>query len=140
GDLVGTYNTMWRNNANGSFSDVTADTGLGGIGLAAIGSDYNNDRAVDLVANTWLFPPTIFENPREGKFAARRPWSQTMPGMAAGLAILDFDHDGWMDIACTHWESPAMTLWRIVKGKSFQQVNLPETNWARAYAVAAFDY
>jgi hypothetical protein len=31
-------------------------------------------------------------------------------------------------------------LWRNKQGKSFEQVPLPETNWFRAYGVAAFDY
>ena len=34
----------------------------------------------------------------------------------------------------------ALTLWRNNHGKSFEQVQLPETNWVRAYGVAAFDY
>ncbi|HUO25583.1 MAG TPA: CRTAC1 family protein, partial [Candidatus Aquilonibacter sp.] len=51
-----------------------------------------------------------------------------------------FDHDGWMDLAFTHAGSPALTLWRNNHGKSFEQVKLPETNWVRAFGVAAFDY
>src|SRR5580698_9177923 len=41
-------NVMWRNSGDGTFTDVTAQTGLSGTAsaVAAIGSDYNNDRAV----------------------------------------------------------------------------------------------
>ena len=138
--IVGPYSTMWRNNGNGTFSNVTDETGLGGIGLGAVGTDYNNDRAVDLVANTWLFAPTIFENPREGKFATQKPWPQTMPGMAAGLAVLDFNHDSWMDLAFTHWNAPGVTLWQNKQGKTFEQAPLPIVDWVRAYGVVAFDY
>ena len=63
-----------------------------------------------------------------------------MPAQAVGVAVLDFDHDGWMDLAFTHWRTPGLTLWRNNHGKSFEQVKLPETNWVRAYGVAAFDY
>ncbi len=59
---------------------------------------------------------------------------------ALGVAVLDFDHDGWMDLAFTHMGSPGLTLWRNNHGKSFEQVKLPETNWVRAFGVAAFDY
>ncbi len=45
------------------------------------------------------------------------------------------------------WTSPsrtgvlqAITLWRNHQGKSFEQVELPKTNWTRAWGVAAFDY
>src|SRR5208282_1392853 len=57
--------------------------------------------------------------------------------------VLDFDHDGWMDLAFTHFArvgEPAITLWRNNQGKSFEQVKLPETKWVRAFGVAAIDY
>ena len=38
------------------------------------------------------------------------------------------------------WVPAGVTLWRNNHGKSFEQVKLPETNWVRAYGVAAFDY
>ena len=135
-------NSMFRNNGDGTFTDVTTSVGLdrkfGAVATAAVGTDYNNDRAVDLVVTDQ--GPTIFENPREGKFPLRKPWSTPMPAPVVGVAVFDFDHDGWMDIAFTHMGAPGLTLWRNNHGKSFEQVKLPETNWVRAYGVAAFDY
>jgi len=131
---------MWRNDGNGAFTDVTEATGLAapGSAIGVVGTDYNNDRAVDIViagANT----PTVLENPREGKFVVRRPWPQAVPFMAFGVAVLDFDHDGWMDLAFTHSATPALTLWRNHRGK-FETVSLPATNWVHAWGVAAIDY
>jgi len=63
-----------------------------------------------------------------------------MPGAVLGVAVLDFDHDGWMDLAFTHMGPPGITLWRNNHGKGFDRVALPETNWVRAYGVAAIDY
>ena len=141
-------NVMWRNNANGTFTDVSEDIGINvpsatedSMTQNAIGSDYNNDRAVDLVVADWA-GGTIFQNPREGKFPAVHPFPLA-PGkdpVTLGIAALDFDHDGWMDYALTRATEPALTLWRNNHGKSFEQVKLPETNWARAYGVAAIDY
>jgi len=139
-------NTMWRNNGNGTFTEVTDAVGFNRElpALSAVGTDYNGDRAVDIVVSgvdsggTSL--PVIYENPREGKFPARQPWSAPMPAPSVGIAVLDFDHDGWMDLAFTHWGSPGITLWRNNHGKSFDRVELPETNWVRAYGVAAIDY
>ena len=65
--------------------------------------------------------------------------SPPLHGPTAAIAVLDFDHDGWMDLAFTHWAAPGLTLWRNNHGK-FEQVPLPATNWARAFGVAAFDY
>ena len=133
-------NSMWRNNGDGSFTDVTDSVGLAGpqSTFAAIGSDYNNDRAIDLIVTGQ--EPAIFENPREGKFLPRRPWSAPMPAETAGVAVLDFDHDGWMDLAFTHMGPPGLTLWRNNHGKTFDRVELPKTDWVRAFGVAAIDY
>ena len=131
---------IWRNNGNGTFTDVSRETGLatGGFHAAAVGTDYNNDRAVDLVVTGNV--PTIFENPREGKFPARQPWTGPKPEFALGVAVLDFDHDGWMDLAFTHTLAPGVTLWRNKQGKTFEQVPLPKVDWVKAYGVAAIDY
>jgi Flp pilus assembly protein TadD len=132
---------MWRNNGNSTFTNVTNDLGLWrATATNSIGTDYNNDRAVDLVVTSSAEAPTIFENQREGEFLVRQPWSSVMPAPTIGLAVLDFNHDGWMDIAFTHSGSPGITLWRNDHGKSFDRVPLPETNWVRAFGVAAIDY
>jgi Flp pilus assembly protein TadD len=136
-------NQMWRNNGNGAFTDVTDSVGLSGssTSVAAIGTDYNNDRAVDLVLTGGAKKPLIMENPREGAFTIPDLWTGSIAGSTAGVAVLDFDHDGWMDIAFTHSDTAGLTLWRNNKGKSFEPSELfPQTNWARAFGVAAFDY
>jgi hypothetical protein len=133
-------NVMWRNNGDGTFTDVTAQTGLAGTAsaISAIGSDYNNDRAVDLVVASGK-SPTIFENPREGQFKPQHPWSAVVPNLTFGVAALDFDHDGWIDLAFTHSSEPALTLWRNDHGK-FEPAQLPASNWIHAWGVAAIDY
>ena len=133
-------NVMWRNNGDGTFTDVTAQTGLSGTAsaVAAIGSDYNNDRAIDLLVASGK-SPTIFENRREGQFKPQHPWSAAVPNLTFGVAALDFDHDGWIDLAFTHSSEPALTLWRNNHGK-FEPAKLPALNWIHAWGVAAIDY
>jgi tetratricopeptide (TPR) repeat protein len=142
-DGVPTLGWMYRNNGDGLFTDVGNSIGLNegataNGAVAVVGTDYNNDRAVDLVVTD--DGPQIFENPREGKFAQRKPWSSTMPAGVVGVAVLDFNHDGWMDIAFTHMGEPGLTLWSNKQAKTFDQVDLPKTNWVRAFGVAAIDY
>jgi tetratricopeptide (TPR) repeat protein len=143
-------NRMWRNNGNGTFTDVTESTGLSSpaSSTAAVGTDYDNDRAVDIVATGWHGSAALFKNPREGKFSVRRPSPEFLSQKTLGVAVLDFNHDGWMDLAFTHWigawgESQgesALTLWRNKQGKTFEQVPLPKIDWVRAFGVAAIDY
>ncbi len=133
-------NLMWRNNGNGTFTDVTQDLEIYlDPSVSAIGTDFNNDRAVDLVI-TDLKGPGFLENPREGKFRAGVPMEAPVPGLSLAISVLDFNHDGWMDVAFTYSAAPGLTLWRNDKGKKFERVTLPATNWARAFGVAAFDY
>jgi tetratricopeptide (TPR) repeat protein len=140
GGVVQGLNAMWRNNGNGTFTEVSSETGVAG-GLPAtnaVGTDYNNDRAVDLVVTGGV--AVVFQNPREGRFAALQPWSPYAPVGTAGVAVLDFNHDGWMDLAFTQTQVPGITLWKNNHGKSFEPVELPKTNWVRAFGVATFDY
>ena len=139
-DVVSGTSLMWRNNGNGTFTEVTNETGLAGNPPTnnAVGTDYNNDRAVDLVVADGA--PVIFENPREGKFRARQPWSSGVPTPTVGVVVLDFNHDGWMDLAFTHGAAPGLTLWRNNQAKSFEPIELPKTNWMRAWGVAVIDY
>ncbi|MFZ0861449.1 MAG: FG-GAP-like repeat-containing protein [Candidatus Sulfotelmatobacter sp.] len=155
GSSSSSQSAMWQNNGNGTFTEVSGERGLSIPWSAnnAIGTDYNNDRAVDLVVAD-AAGGTIFQNPREGKFKALHPFSTAPTGVndhgslehksnlhfALGVAVLDFDHDGWMDVALSYDSEPALVVWRNNKGKSFEPVALPNTNWIRAYGVAAFDY
>lgn len=140
-DLLRTgLTTLWRNNGNGTFTPVTEEKGLSQMcSESALGSDVDNDRAVDLVVTCPAATPVVLHNPREGKFIGTALASNG-PRYVHGIAGLDFDHDGWMDFAFTHKEHPGLTLWRNDHGKSFEQVSLPATNWIRAYGVVAFDY
>jgi Tfp pilus assembly protein PilF len=134
-------NSMWRNDGNGTFTDVTDSVGLSGTapGVSAVGTDYNNDRAIDIVLTGWTKTPSVLGNPREGKFPVGDVWPGSMSEPTAGIVALDFNHDGWMDLVLTHWGSPAITLWRNNHG-TFEPVELPKINWTRAWGVAAFDY
>jgi tetratricopeptide (TPR) repeat protein len=133
---------MFRNNGDGTFTNVTDAKGLRQAstgGVSAIGTDYNNDRAVDIVVPDG--GPTILENPREGKFIVRRPWPSSFPSPVRGVSVLDFSHDGWMDLAFTHIDWQGVTLWRNNHGKTFERVSFPKTDWVRGgYGIAAIDY
>jgi tetratricopeptide (TPR) repeat protein len=141
GDTTGS-NLIWRNNGNGTFTEVAQSINLHGWAptLAAVGTDWNNDRAIDVAVTGALEKLTIFQNPREGKFLNRQFLPAQTPGTFVGVSVLDFNHDGWMDLAFTHWAAPGITLRRNDKANSFDPVDLPPTNWMRGWGVAAIDY
>jgi tetratricopeptide (TPR) repeat protein len=140
-------NILWRNNGNKTFTEWTGPTGLGESGPtnAVILTDFNNDRAVDLVmTGEGGFAPTIFVNPREGKYPRQALYEGVKLPPTVGIAVLDYNKDGWMDIAVTHAGSPGLTLWRNVEGanhlgRRFDRVELPLHDAQRGWGVTAVD-
>jgi Flp pilus assembly protein TadD len=139
-------NVLWRNNGNKTFTEWTADTGLGGSGktASAILTDFNNDRAVDIAVTGNGSAPVLFVNPREGKYPLQPLYEGEKLPATEGIAVLDYDKDGWMDIAVTHAGAPGLTLWRNVAGsqggrRRFERVPLPLTGATRGWGVTAVD-
>jgi Flp pilus assembly protein TadD len=137
-EAAASRNSVWRNNGDATFAEVAAERGLAGSGrtMAMIASDLNNDRAIDLVFTGE--PTTLLVNPREGEFKALQPWSSPMPSRTLGVVTLDFDKDGWMDLAFTHIQSPGVSLWKNTNGTSFTRVELPDVG--SALSLTPLDY
>jgi tetratricopeptide (TPR) repeat protein len=134
-------NVLWRNNGNGTFTNWTDQAGLGGEGttVSATLSDLNNDRAVDLLVTGSGPAPTFFANPREGLFKSSPLFADTALPPTVGAVVLDFNKDGWMDVALTHSGSPGITLWRNVQGKRFERVPLPVEGAVAGWGLTAID-
>jgi Flp pilus assembly protein TadD len=137
----GGSNVLWRNNGNSTFTERTGPTGLAGsvTSTGTILSDINNDRAVDLLVTGQGTSPMIFENQREGAFKTVALYDSSLPA-TRGISILDFNKDGWMDVAVTHAGSPGLTLWKNVEGKHFERVSVPIGDVAGAWGLTAIDF
>jgi len=136
-------NALWRNNGNGTFTDWTAQSGLAGdreTGVAALASDLNNDRAIDLVITGGAQPATVLNNPREGPFRSSQPWTSAFPSNPAGVVAFDFDKDGFMDLAFTHWSEAGLSLWKNVGGMRFERMTIPTPQWLRGWGLTAIDF
>jgi hypothetical protein len=128
-------NTLYHNEGNGFFADVTYAARLGAesipfLGMTAAFLDYDNDGHQDLfVANGHLdenvkdYDPAasyaqqnqLFRNLGDGTFAEVS--DSTGPGMllqrvAHGAAFGDYDNDGDIDIFISDSDSPRCTLLR----------------------------
>jgi hypothetical protein len=140
-DLSVPGNRLWRNNGDGTFIDYTAETALGGLnaGISVVGTDLDNDRAIDFVTTGWARAPEIFMNPRDGAFRGFE-WTLPLPAPPVGVAVFDFDKDTWMDLAFTHQGSPGVSLWRNIGGERFEPVSLPATGWDRGWGLSPVDF
>jgi enediyne biosynthesis protein E4 len=120
--------TLYHNNGDGTFSDVTGRAGVAGSGWATSAAwvDYDNDGLLDLVVARYMewdfddincgerkqgyrsychpdiFKPAamlLYHNDGNGKFSeVARQAGVDKPGKELGVAIADYDHDGYPDI------------------------------------------
>jgi hypothetical protein len=98
-------NRLFRNNGDGTFTDVTAESGIGGV-LPAIGSswgDYNNDGYPDLFVSG-MGHPQLLRNNGDGTFTDVSAQSG-LADVAIGTVCswCDYDNDGWLDVVQFVW-------------------------------------
>jgi hypothetical protein len=114
--------SLYRNNGDGSFTDVTEKSGIGktpgGYGLTAVAADFDNDGWPDIYVACDSTPSLLFRNNHDGTFteqaletgAALSDDGMVQAGM--GLAIGDFNLEGNLHIIKTHFsgDTPAVYL------------------------------
>jgi len=103
----GTTNRLYKNNRDGTFTDVTEKSGLAATGWASavcVG-DYNNDGFEDLFC-TYFGQNRLYRNNGDGSFTdvtkASGLWTdQTRWG--AGCSFLDYNRDGHLDLFVSNY-------------------------------------
>jgi hypothetical protein len=96
---------LYRNDLDGTFSDVTTGSGIGmsGFGMGACAADYDNDGQVDLYV-TSFGPNVLYRNAGSGRFVDVTPTAGVgTPLWSASCAFGDIDNDGDADLYVTHY-------------------------------------
>jgi len=93
-------NVLYRNNGNGTFTDVVGAAKLGGSGkeLSFLSADLNNTRDVDFLLVNWEAPAQLLDNLRDGTFAAVKSETLASVGAWVGATAGDYDSDGLPDL------------------------------------------
>jgi hypothetical protein len=98
---AGQYDHLYRNNGDGTFTDVTDEAGVRANykGLAATWWDYNDDGLPDLyVANDFYGPDHLYRNAGDGTFVdAAKTALPHMPWFSMGCDLGDVNNDGLID-------------------------------------------
>jgi hypothetical protein len=95
------FNILYRNNGNGTFTDVTASAGLYGRGWAGDVAvfDYDDDGFLDLFVPSMFGRGQLYRNNGNGGFTDVT--AETLgptPHGAIGTKVFDYDGDGRLDL------------------------------------------
>jgi hypothetical protein len=93
-------NALYRNNGDGTFSDVTQRAGVGdrGLGMAVLTADYDNDGDKDLLVTNWG-PNIFYRNNGDGTFTDITETAGLQNNrFGIGCTFLDYDKDGFLDL------------------------------------------
>ena len=97
--------SLYKNNRDGTFTDVTDKAGVGFPGYAMGGAvaDYNNDGWPDMYI-TCLGGNTLYRNNGDGTFTDLTRQAGVADGRwSAGAAFADYDNDGFLDLYVSNY-------------------------------------
>ena len=109
-------NVFYRNNGDGTFTDVTAEAGVaaaGGRSMQAVFSDFDGDTALDLYVANDTTVNHAYRNNGDGTFTdvSDDSWAADFRG-SMGVTTGDYDNDGDTDIFMSHWVDEENALYR----------------------------
>ena len=145
-----TSDTLYRNNGDGTFSDISIESGIAahkGTGMGMICADYDNDGDTDIFVGNDVAGNFIFENDGTGKFeevGLLTGLAYDLGGTAQGTMGVecgDYNNDCLLDFYVTSYQRDLATLYRNLGDGSFEDVTrvtaagdgtLPHVTWGNS--------
>ncbi len=153
-DFLGLPNILYRNNGDGTFTDVSASSGIGqyvGKGMGVAFADYDGDGFMDIFVSNDTFPNLLLHNNGDGTFTdqamdagvAYNQMGKTVAGM--GAEFRDMDNDGLPDIFHTAMFGDAFPLYRNSGKSLFEDITSEagltvSTSKMTAWGTGAYDF
>jgi hypothetical protein len=143
---------LFRNNGNGTFSDVSEESGIAaspGKSFGAVATDVNNDGLTDLFVANDTMPNFLFVNRGKGKFEeagleAGVAYSEAgKPRSGMGVDAGDYDGDGWQDLFVANVDQEFFSLYHNQKDLTFTDEPgeiAPSTQLLSGWGLKFFDY
>jgi hypothetical protein len=130
--LTGDTNVLYHNNGDGTFTDVSQKSGILKPGprysITAVASDFDNDGWPDIYVAVDSEPSILFRNNHDGTFTdvamiAGCAYSENGHEQAGmGVAVADYDCDGWFDIFKTNFADDTCNLYHNNGDGTFSDV------------------
>ena len=124
---------LFHNNHDGTFTNVAAQAGVTNDrwGYGAVVADFDNDGWPDIYVAVDSMPSILFKNNHDGTFTdvavmagcAYNEDGHEQAGM--GVAVADYDCDGWFDIFKTNFVDDTCNLYRNNGDGTFTDVTFP---------------
>ena len=128
----GDTNILYHNNGDGTFTDDSEKAGILKTGprysITAVSYDFNNDGWPDIYVAVDSEPSILFQNNHDGTFTdvavmadcAYSDSGHEQAGM--GIAVADYDCDGWFDIFKTNFADDTCNLYHNNGDGTFSDV------------------
>jgi hypothetical protein len=123
-------NILYRNNGNGTFTDVTEQAGIleanGTYGLGVLTADFDNDGWPDIYVANDSTASALYQNKKNGKFvdiameAGCALSADGKPQAGMGVSAADYDLDGNLDIVKTNFAGDTPSLYHNIGGATFE--------------------
>jgi len=126
-----TPDTLYRNNGDGTFTDVSVESGVAAhkrAGMGMVCADYDHDGDTDVFVGNDVQANSVLENDGTGKFKEVGLVSglaydlSGIPQGTMGVACGDYDNDGLLDFHVTSYQRDLATLYKNLGGGSFEDV------------------
>ncbi len=127
--LQGGVNLLYRNNGDGTFTDVSEKAGMtkanGTYSLGVLTLDFDHDGWPDIYVANDSNPSSLFRNNHDGTFtdvsldAGCALSSDGKPQAGMGVSAIDYDGDGWLDIFKTNFAGDTSSLYHNAHDGSF---------------------
>jgi hypothetical protein len=153
--LKGAGDTLYRNNGDGTFTDVSKQAGVadenGFYGLGVITSDFDDDGLIDIFVANDSTPNFHYRNQGNGTFkeigfiAGTAVNENGSEQGSMGVTVGDYDHDGKLDLFVTNFADEYNVLYHNNGNNSFTDlsyaaqvaaISLPYVGWGTKF----FDY
>jgi enediyne biosynthesis protein E4 len=124
----GEPDALYRNNGDGTFSDISRDAGIyttAGKGLGVVLADYDDDGWLDIYVANDSVANFLYRNLKRNRFEEAGMWAGVAVGMdgkplaGMGTDIADIDGDGRLDVFVTNLNRQTHNLYQNLGGGLF---------------------